>query len=136
MKHKRVLNINHLSEVKEEGMKRRIGYKKVFWLGFVLLLALCFALSGAAYAKTEKKADKKEILIGTNLPLTGILSMVGIEQRWAYETAVADINKAGGVMVKEYGKKLPVKLIVADDESDPGKAAAAVERLIKVSKVE
>jgi branched-chain amino acid transport system substrate-binding protein len=56
---------------------------------------------------------------------------VGIEQRWAYETAVADINKAGGIMVKEYGKKLPVKLVVADDESDPGKAAAAVERHVK-----
>jgi branched-chain amino acid transport system substrate-binding protein len=59
-----------------------------------------------------------------------------IEQRWAYETAVADINKAGGVMVKEYGKKLPLRLIVADDESDPGKAAAAVERLINVNKVD
>jgi len=117
-------------------MKRVVGGKNVFWFGFALILVFCFGLAGAAHAKTEKKADKKEILIGTNLPLTGILSMVGIEQRWAYETAVADINKAGGIMVKEYGKKLPVKLVVADDESDPGKAAAAVERLIKVSKVD
>jgi branched-chain amino acid transport system substrate-binding protein len=64
------------------------------------------------------------------------IDAVSGEQRWAYETAVADINKAGGVMVKEYGKKLPVRLIVADDESDPGKAAAAVECLIKANKVD
>jgi branched-chain amino acid transport system substrate-binding protein len=82
------------------------------------------------------KEAKKEIVIGTNLPLTGILAMAGAEQQWAYQTAVNDINKAGGVLVKEYGKKLPVRLIVADDESDPGKAAAAVERLIKLDKVD
>jgi branched-chain amino acid transport system substrate-binding protein len=79
---------------------------------------------------------KKQILIGTNLPLTGILSGVGIEQKWAYQTAVDDINATGGIHVEKYGKKLPVKLIVADDESDPGKAAAAVERLIKLKKVD
>lgn len=82
------------------------------------------------------KEAKKEIVIGTNLPLTGILAMAGAEQQWAYQTAVNDVNKAGGVLVKEYGKKLPVRLIVADDESDPGKAAAAVERLIKLDKVD
>lgn len=82
------------------------------------------------------KEAKKEIVIGTNLPLTGILAMAGAEQQWAYQTAVNDVNKAGGILVKEYGKKLPVRLIVADDESDPGKAAAAVERLIKLDKVD
>lgn len=103
----------------------------ILWV-FVAALALTLAVPAVG---AERK-DKKEILIGTNLPMTGILSMVGIEQRWAYEAAVSDVNKAGGVMVKEVGKKLPVRLIVADDESDPGKAAAAVERLIKVNKVD
>ena len=98
---------------------------------------LCFflALVWTVQPAIAKK-EKNEILIGTNLPLTGILAGAGIEQKWAYETAVADINKAGGIYVKEYGKKLPVRLIVADDESDPGKAAAGVERLIKQKKVD
>jgi branched-chain amino acid transport system substrate-binding protein len=114
---------------------KRLGHERtIYLLGLVTLLALTLAFTSPAAAAAKK--EKKEILIGTNLPLTGILSMVGIEQRWAYETAVADINKAGGVMVKEYGKKLPVRLIVADDESDPGKAAGAVERLIKMNKVD
>ena len=102
------------------------------WHGaFLLLLVLCLLPLGTVSAK-----EKKEILIGTNLPMTGILAMVGIEQKWAYEQAVADVNKAGGIFIKEYKKKLPVKLIVADDESDPGKAAAVVERMIKMDKVD
>lgn len=98
---------------------------------FCFLLAFLWTIQSV-----EAKKEKKEILIGTNLPMTGILSGVGPEQKWAYQTAVDDINKAGGILVREYGKKLPVRLIVADDESDPGKAAAAVERLIKVKKVD
>jgi len=108
------------------------GNKVYFCFTFLcVLLALVWAVQPA-----EAKKEKNEILIGTNLPLTGILAGAGIEQKWAYETAVVDINKAGGIFVKEYGKKLPVRLIVADDESDPGKAAAGVERLIKQKKVD
>jgi branched-chain amino acid transport system substrate-binding protein len=104
---------------------------------FYCFALLCFLLAFLwAIQPVEAKKEKKEILIGTNLPLTGILAGAGIEQRWAYQTAVDDINKAGGIFVKEYGKKLPVRLIVADDASDPGKAAAAVERLIKQKKVD
>jgi branched-chain amino acid transport system substrate-binding protein len=99
--------------------------KRYFWLGMILL----FLVPGCG-------GEEKEIVIGTNLPLTGILAMAGVEQKWAYEQAVADINEAGGIYVKEYDDKLPVKLIIADDASDPGKAAAAVERLIKVDKVD
>ncbi len=62
--------------------------------------------------------------------------MAGIEQQWAYQTAVDDINRAGGIFVKEYGKKLSVRLIVANDDSNPVKAAAAVERLIKLNKID
>jgi len=104
---------------------------------FYCFALLCFLLAFLwAIQPVEAKKEKKEILIGSNLPLTGILAGAGIEQRWAYQTAVNDINKAGGIFVKEYGKKLPVRLIVADDESDPGKAAAGVERLIKQKKVD
>lgn len=97
----------------------------------LILILLAIMTAGAAFAK-----EKKEILIGTNLPMTGILAAAGVEQKWAYEQAVEDINKKGGIFVKEYGKKIPVKLIVADDESDPGKAAAVVERMIKMDKVD
>jgi branched-chain amino acid transport system substrate-binding protein len=105
---------------------------KFAWYAVSLIVILLGIMAaGPAFA-----AEKKEILVGTNLPLTGILAASGVEQKWSYEQAVADINKKGGIFVKEYGKKLPVKLIVADDESDPGKAAAVVERMIKMNKVD
>jgi branched-chain amino acid transport system substrate-binding protein len=62
--------------------------------------------------------------------------MEGNEQKWAYDQAIKDLNAKGGIFVKQYKKKLPVRLVVADAESDPGKAAAAVERLVKVDKVD
>ena len=82
------------------------------------------------------KEDKKEILIGSHLPLSGALAMAGVEQKWAYERAVEDINQAGGIYVKKYNKKLPVRLVVIDDETNPGMAAAVVERLIKRTKID
>ena len=103
------------------------------WLvGLAVLVALTFFFSPAGL----QGADKKEIVIGTPLPVTGVASQEGNEERWAYEEAVADINAKGGIFVKEYNKKLPVKLIVADIESDPGKGAGAVERLVKIDKVD
>ena len=79
---------------------------------------------------------RSEIVIGTALPLTGALSGPGREQKWAYEEAVKDVNAKGGILVKEYGKKLPVKLIIEDDESDASKTVKAVERLIKIYNVD
>ncbi len=103
---------------------------RLWSIGFfvtVFLVVLYFSVGVQA-------ADKKEIVIGTPLPVTGIASQEGNEERWAYEEAVADINAKGGIFVKQYNKKLPVKLVVADMESDPGKGAAAVERLVKIDK--
>jgi branched-chain amino acid transport system substrate-binding protein len=81
-------------------------------------------------------AAKTEILLGAINSMTGVEAMVGKEHRWAYQQAVKDINAKGGVYVKDLGKKLPLKLIVVDDESDVAKAAAAAEKLIKLEKVD
>jgi branched-chain amino acid transport system substrate-binding protein len=102
----------------------------IWRIGLFLLAAFLCSLV------TVQAADKKEIVIGTPLPMTGILSMEAAEQKWAYEQAIKDVNAKGGIFVKQYNKKLPVRLVVADAESDPGKAAAALERLVKVDKVD
>jgi branched-chain amino acid transport system substrate-binding protein len=110
-------------------MKKLMG--NIALAGFFVVLILSVGWIQIAGAK-----DRKEIIIGTNLPLTGILAGAGHEQKWSYEQAVDDINAQGGIFVKEYNKKLPVKLVVADDESNPGKAGKAVERLIKIDRVD
>ncbi len=98
-----------------------------------LLLLSVASLMGAGGLSA---ADKTEIRVGAVNSMTGVDAMTAIEQRWGYEQSVADINKRGGVYVKELNKKLPLKLIFADDKSAPEQAAAAMERLIKFDKVD
>ena len=97
----------------------------------VFILTACLVSFNGASAQ-----ERKEILIGAPLSLSGMLAMDGIEQQWAYEQSATEINKTGGIFVKEFNKKLPIKLVVADDESDSGKAAAAVEKLIRINNVD
>ena len=42
------------------------------------------------------------------------------------------LDEHQGKLVKEYDKKLPIKLVVRDDESDPNKAAARVQVMAEV----
>jgi branched-chain amino acid transport system substrate-binding protein len=105
--------------------------KMMLWLVCFLFLSSLIWTAQPLLAK-----EKKEIFVGASLPISGPLAMPTVEQKWAYEQAVADINKAGGVFVKEYNKKLPVRLKIVDDQADPGKAASVIERLIKRENVD
>ena len=113
--------------------RNKMGNKKFLtWVGLVfLLLTVCLIPLGGVSA-----AEKKEIRVGAPVSITGGGAMPAAEQKWAYEQAVADINKKGGVFVKELNKKLPIKLILADDKSLSDGAAAAMERLIKIDKID
>ena len=94
-----------------------MGDKKFLaWLGlFFFLFTVCLMTVSGVSA-----AEKKEILVGAVNSLTGVNAMTAAECKWAYEQAIADVNKKGGVFVKELNKKLPIKLIFADDKSTPG----------------
>lgn len=100
------------------------------------LLSVCLIFAGLILPGVSWAAPKKEIVIGTHLPLTGMHAAIGMEQKWAYEEAVYDINQAGGIYVKQYNAKLPVRLVVIDDKTNPGLAVAAVERLAMRDKVD
>jgi branched-chain amino acid transport system substrate-binding protein len=93
-------------------------------------------VSTATTTQTTTVVGKTEILWGAVNSLTGNNVMTGAEQKWAYEKYVKDINTTGGIMVSELGKKLPVRLVFEDDESTPDGAAAAMEKLIKIDKVD
>jgi branched-chain amino acid transport system substrate-binding protein len=49
---------------------------------------------------------------------------------WVDNKAVAEMNKDGGFYIKEYDKKLPVKVKLVDTESDPTKAGDLGSKLI------
>jgi len=104
----------------------------VGWLVFFsFLLAVCLVPLNGVPA-----AEKKEILVGAINSLTGVNVMTGNQQKWAYERAVFDINAQGGVYVKDLDKKLPIRLVFADDKSTAAEGAAAMEKLIKLQKVD
>jgi branched-chain amino acid transport system substrate-binding protein len=82
----------------------------------------------ATAAATEPAAELPEtIKVGVVVPLTGRYAAGGDQVRNGYELAVEDINNAGGVEVQ--GTKLPLELVILDDESDPTKTVQHMETL-------
>lgn len=74
-------------------------------------------------------SEKTEIVIGRVAPLTGPLAAFANGSPQVEEYAISTINEAGGIEVE--GKKLPVRFVIADSESDPTKASEAATKLIE-----
>jgi branched-chain amino acid transport system substrate-binding protein len=77
----------------------------------------------------------EEIVVGASVPLTGKFAAGGVDVADGYKIAAKHINQDGGIFVKEYGKKIPLKIMIYDDESDPSKAVTRLEKLYSVDKV-
>ena len=75
-------------------------------------------------------------MIGHPNPSTGPIASFGEATPWADELAIGEINKQGGIFIKEAGKKLPLKLKVVDTASDPTKAADVASKLILNDKID
>src|SRR5208283_632619 len=122
----------HKMQTRRQIANRRGTYmNQIFrWL-FVLSLSLFVGFISSSYSQ-----EKSEIVIGASLPLSGAITAHGRDVKWAYELAAKNQNAEGGIFVKDYGKKLNVKLVIVNDESNPMKAAANVEKLIKIDKVD
>ena len=86
-------------------------------------------------ATTAAPAGPSEIILGASAPLTGNLAGFGQGSGWALQAAVEDLNKQGGIMVKDYNRKLPLRLVLLDNQSDPAKASTLAESLILQDKV-
>jgi len=69
------------------------------------------------------------------MPITGRFASGGHTVSLGYEIAVDFINQAGGVYVKKFDKKIPLELIILDDESDPTKTVSKMDTLYKLHEV-
>lgn len=128
--------------------------KRAILISFIVLLAVLIvtacsapattapASSSAASSAASSKASSsavaepapKEIPIGAVVTQTGGLAASGDQVRKGYELAVETINKAGGVDWGN-GVKVPLKLTMLDDESDPTKTTQRLETLFNDNKV-
>src|SRR5262245_57139201 len=96
-------------------------------------IAAVLVLVPALLFWSGRAAAEDEIVIGASLPLSGPLAGFGMYQKWGYETAVNDLNKAGGLTVD--GKKVKVRLVLRDDKTDSNVTASNTETLISRDKV-
>ncbi len=94
------------------------------------LVVLLFGTSHAAPAKDKIRVGWVTSLSGVNAP--GVMDTSGN----VYKMWVDEVNAKGGLYIKEYGKKLPLEVIMYDDKSDIGTMTKLLEKTIVEDKVD
>jgi branched-chain amino acid transport system substrate-binding protein len=107
--------------------------KMSFWIAFVLGL---FLVSAVFTFSAPPVAAKDTMKVGFSMSLTGKYAPGAKGQMDSYLLWEEVVNKNGGIFVKKYGKKLPVKLIYYDDKSETDTAVRVYEKLITEDKVD
>lgn len=125
--------------------------KKLLLIPLALLLALSLIAIGCPPTETTtppagtttppptttQPPTKDSIVVGMSRSLSGPIAVIDDAAfRPVYETWVPMINAEGGIYVEEYGKKLPIELIVYDDKSDVGTMTRLTEKLILEDEVD
>src|SRR5260370_30789862 len=91
--------------------------------GWVAIGALAFTA-----CKQSAPPAPDSIPVGVVLPITGREAKPGQYQKEGIETAIQQVNQAGGVMVRSLGQKLPLREIFDDDGSGQARSACRAER--------
>jgi branched-chain amino acid transport system substrate-binding protein len=106
---------------------------KVMFGLFVCAVVGVFLCSACA----PKPPPKDKIRIGRAVSLTGPNALIAKSASIpVYDLWVDEINAKGGIYVKEYKKRLPIELIVYDDESNHEKMRFLLQKLMVEDKVD
>jgi branched-chain amino acid transport system substrate-binding protein len=79
---------------------------------------------------------KHAIRMGMAVSLSGRYALLGRQTLEGLECYIRDVNATGGMFLKSEGKRLPVSLVVEDDESDESKIRGLIEKLIRQEQVD
>ncbi len=93
------------------------------------------ALSGVAQAAAADQAPV-EIKLGTLYASAGPLASISMPVHYGLKLWIDQKNAEGGVYVKAFDKKIPIKLIAYDDQSNTATAATLYNQLITQDKVD
>jgi branched-chain amino acid transport system substrate-binding protein len=77
-----------------------------------------------------------EIKIGSLYAGSGQMAAASVPLHVALEYWADGLNRTGGVYVKGFGKKIPIKLVSYDDQGSPALAGNLTNQLITVDKVD
>jgi branched-chain amino acid transport system substrate-binding protein len=93
-------------------------------------------ITAAAPAAAKVGSCTDPIVWGTTVSSTGPQSTFG--ERWAEmnEIFADEVNKQGGIMVRDCGKKLPLKIVTYDDASVPTNGVTLYEKMATVDNVD
>ena len=104
--------------------------------GVPAALAMAAALVGAGPAAAKIGSCDDPILLGTTISETGPFSTLTDNWKKMTEIFFEEINAAGGVYVEACKKKLPVKIVIYDDQSNPSTATSLFEKMASVDNVD
>ena len=90
------------------------------------LTALPLLLGAPAHAQTAPA----EITIGDLHASSGPFAAISMPVYYGIKLWIAETNASGGAFVKAYNKKIPLKLVSYDDQSNPATAATLINQLI------
>lgn len=111
---------------------KNIGSKFLALLISIVIAAILVAGCGGSTKSTAEKRDYFKVGVITSL--SGAEAYGGNVTRRGYELWAETVNKKGGIKLGE--KSYQVKLIFADDQSDPNAGADAAQRMITSEKVD
>src|SRR5262245_30368091 len=91
-----------------------------------------FAAGGASAQEAPKsvKIGYAIALSGPEAPGAGLTTLPN------YRLWIKEVNDAGGLMLKKFGKKVPIEPVELDDTSDQGARLRLTEKLMAVDKVD
>jgi branched-chain amino acid transport system substrate-binding protein len=112
--------------------ERRLPMKRKLFFYFTVWVVLMQTLAWGAIAASPAPPT---IPVGALVSLSGFDSNLGNQAKAGYEIAAEDINRTGGIFVKEYGKKMPLDIIIQNMESDRTKAVSRMEWLNTSKKI-
>ena len=98
----------------------------------LVLSLILFAFAGGARAQTVPS----EIKIGSLHASSGPFASISMPVYDGFKLWVDQKNAAGGVFVKPYNKKIPIRLVSYDDQSSTATAATLYNQLITQDKVD
>ncbi|MFZ0450812.1 MAG: amino acid ABC transporter substrate-binding protein, partial [Desulfatiglandaceae bacterium] len=104
------------------------------WILFLIVFFISAIVTTSLSVQTALAKDK--ITVGFSMSLTGMYAPGAAGQMQAYQLWEETVNKHGGIYVKKYGKKLPIKLVYYDDKSEANTAVRIYEKLITEDKVD
>ena len=97
------------------------------------IVAAAIAFGSVSMAQEAPKSIKVGYVISLSGPQSAGAMTATVPN---YRLWVDEINKAGGLMLKKYNKRIPIEVTEIDDRSNNEEMARLLERLITVDKVD